>query len=102
MKPAPVAEAPLVSLAEITKIEVQGHTDPRGGRAYNVRLSQARAESVTKALVQRGVEAERLASKGYGPDVPIAENDTEEGRQKNRRVQFKIIEKKPKQQQEAP
>ncbi|WP_437297179.1 OmpA family protein [Sorangium sp. So ce426] len=86
---------------EITKIEVQGHTDPRGGRAYNIKLSQARAESVTKALVQRGIEAERLASKGYGPDVPIAENDTDEGRQKNRRVQFKILEKKPK-QQEAP
>ncbi|WP_437813562.1 OmpA family protein [Sorangium sp. So ce1078] len=87
---------------EITKIEVQGHTDPRGGRAYNIKLSQARAESVTKALVQRGVEADRLASKGYGPDVPIAENDTDEGRQKNRRVQFKILEKKSKQQQEAP
>ncbi|WP_437507377.1 OmpA family protein [Sorangium sp. So ce1099] len=87
---------------EITKIEVQGHTDPRGGRAYNVRLSQARSESVTKALVKRGVEAERLTSKGYGPDVPIADNDTDEGRQKNRRVQFKILEKKPKQQQEAP
>ncbi|WP_437743626.1 OmpA family protein [Sorangium sp. So ce1504] len=87
---------------EITKIEVQGHTDPRGGRAYNIKLSQARAESVMKALVQRGIEAERLASKGYGPDVPIAENDTDEGRQKNRRVQFKILEKKPKQQQEAP
>ena len=87
---------------EITKIEVQGHTDPRGGRAYNIKLSQARAESVTKALVQRGIEAERLTSKGYGPDVPIADNDTDEGRQKNRRVQFKILEKKPKQQQEAP
>ncbi|WP_437548607.1 OmpA family protein [Sorangium sp. So ce327] len=87
---------------EITKIEVQGHTDPRGGRAYNIKLSQARAESVMKALVQRGVEAERLASKGYGPDVPIADNDTDEGRQQNRRVQFKILEKKPKQQQEAP
>ncbi|WP_437676770.1 OmpA family protein [Sorangium sp. So ce131] len=87
---------------EITKIEVQGHTDTRGGRAYNVKLSQARAESVVKALVQRGIEAERLAPKGYGPDVPIADNDTDEGRQKNRRVQFKIMEKKPKQQQEAP
>ncbi|MGK4007998.1 OmpA family protein [Sorangium sp. So ce1036] len=87
---------------EILKVEVQGHTDPRGGRAYNMKLSQARAESVVKALVQRGVEAERLTPKGYGPDVPIADNDTAEGRQKNRRVQFKILEKKPKQQQEAP
>ncbi len=87
---------------EILKIEVQGHTDTRGGRAYNLKLSDARAQSVMKALVQRGIAEDRLSAKGYGPDVPIADNNTDEGRQKNRRVQFKILEKKPKQQQEAP
>jgi outer membrane protein OmpA-like peptidoglycan-associated protein len=84
---------------EITKIEIQGHTDSRGARAYNVKLSQDRSDSVKKAMIQRGIAAERLETKGYGPDVPIGDNATEEGRQQNRRVQFKILEKKPKQQQ---
>ncbi|WP_441289415.1 OmpA family protein [Sorangium sp. KYC3313] len=82
---------------EILKIEVQGHTDDRGTRQFNTKLSQARAESVLKALVERGIAAQRLQAKGYGPDVPIAENKTEAGRQKNRRVQFNIIEKETKQ-----
>lgn len=81
---------------EITKLEVQGHTDNRGGRAYNIKLSQDRADAVRKAMEKRGIAAERMTAKGYGPDVPIADNGTDEGRQKNRRVQFKITEKKPK------
>ncbi|WP_231511358.1 OmpA family protein [Chondromyces apiculatus] len=81
---------------EIILVEVQGHTDIRGGRAFNVKLSQNRADSVKKALEKRGVEAIRLNAKGYGPDVPIGDNATDEGRQQNRRVQFKIIEKKSK------
>ncbi|WP_437958249.1 OmpA family protein [Sorangium sp. So ce119] len=83
---------------EILKIEVQGHTDDRGTRQFNTKLSQARAESVQRALVERGIAADRLQAKGYGPDVPIAENKTEAGRQKNRRVQFNIVEKAKKQQ----
>ncbi|XXY44757.1 OmpA family protein [Sorangium sp. So ce269] len=83
---------------EILKIEVQGHTDDRGTRQFNTKLSQARAESVLRALVERGIAVERLQAKGYGPDVPIAENKTEAGRQKNRRVQFNIIDKAKKQQ----
>ncbi|AUX38713.1 porin [Sorangium cellulosum] len=83
---------------EIVKLEVQGHTDDRGARLFNVRLSQSRAESVVKALVERGIGPERMQAKGYGPDVPIAENRTEAGRQKNRRVQFNILEKAKKQQ----
>ncbi|WP_437927727.1 OmpA family protein [Sorangium sp. So ce291] len=82
---------------EILKIEVQGHTDDRGTRQFNTKLSQARAESVLRALVERGIPVERMQAKGYGPDVPIAENKTEAGRQKNRRVQFNIIEKTKKQ-----
>ena len=72
---------------------MQGHTDDRGPRALNVRLSQARAEAVRKALIQRGIAAARLSAKGYGPNVPIGDNATDEGRQKNRRVQFTRIEK---------
>jgi outer membrane protein OmpA-like peptidoglycan-associated protein len=81
---------------EITKVEVQGHTDSQGPRAVNVKLSQARAESVVKALVKRKIDASRLDPKGYGPDKPIADNKTPDGRQKNRRVQFIIMERKEK------
>ena len=81
---------------EIKVIEVQGHTDSSGVKRLNMRLSQARAESVMKALVARGVAPERLLAKGYGPDKPIADNGTADGRQKNRRVQFTIVEKAQK------
>jgi OmpA-OmpF porin, OOP family len=78
---------------EIAKVEVQGHTDNRGAAKMNRTLSQKRADAVAKALAQRGIAKERLISKGYGPDQPIAENTTDEGRQQNRRVQFKILER---------
>jgi OmpA-OmpF porin, OOP family len=81
---------------EILKLEVQGHTDNRGGKKYNQKLSEKRAAAVLKWLAQRGnVDPGRLSSHGYGMDEPIADNDTAEGRQKNRRVQFKIVEKAP-------
>ncbi len=82
---------------EITKMEVQGHTDNKGNKNGNKTLSQSRADSVMKALVKKGIEADRLAAKGYGQEVPIGDNTTDEGRTKNRRVQFKILEKKKKQ-----
>ena len=81
---------------EITKIEVQGHTDDRGSRGLNDTLSQARANAVMTAMVKRGIVADRLTAKGYGQNRPLVENTTEEGRQKNRRVQFIIVEKQPK------
>jgi outer membrane protein OmpA-like peptidoglycan-associated protein len=77
----------------ITKVEVQGHTDNRGGRKMNMKLSTDRAASVVRALVERGIAAERLTSVGHGPDKPIADNKTAEGRQQNRRVQFVILER---------
>ncbi len=81
---------------EITKMEVQGHTDDRGSRALNETLSQARANAVMKAMIQRGIAAERLTAKGYGQNRPLVPNTDAEGRQKNRRVQFIILEKQPK------
>ena len=81
---------------EIARLEVQGHTDNRGGKRYNLKLSDKRAAAVMKWLVTRGsVGAGRLSSHGYGMEEPIADNGTSEGRQKNRRVQFKILEKLP-------
>ncbi len=81
---------------EIVRIEVQGHTDSRGGKKYNLKLSERRAAAVVKWLVTRGsVDRSRLSSHGYGMEEPIADNDSPEGRQQNRRVQFKILEKGP-------
>jgi outer membrane protein OmpA-like peptidoglycan-associated protein len=79
---------------EIAHVEVQGHTDNRGTPAHNMQLSQARAQAVMSALVQRGVAAGRLTAKGYGQTAPIADNGSDAGRQQNRRVQFSILEKK--------
>jgi outer membrane protein OmpA-like peptidoglycan-associated protein len=81
---------------EILKIEVQGHTDNTGPRELNVRLSQERAAAVRNALVDRKIERDRLTAKGYGPDEPVEDNGTDAGRRKNRRVQFKIMEKDTK------
>jgi len=69
-------------------VEVQGHTDNQGKPDYNMKLSQARAESVRKYLVDKGIAPNRLTAKGYGMTVPIATNDNEAGRSKNRRVEF--------------
>jgi outer membrane protein OmpA-like peptidoglycan-associated protein len=74
------------------KLKIEGHTDNQGARASNVTLSKKRAEAVKKYLVSKGIEASRFEVKWYGPDRPIAPNDTEEGRQKNRRVEMTIVE----------
>ncbi|HTO72872.1 MAG TPA: OmpA family protein [Gemmatimonadales bacterium] len=70
-------------------IEIGGHTDNTGGRASNIRLSKARADAVKSYLMSRGVAANRMTTKGYGPDAPIADNKTSDGRAKNRRVELK-------------
>ncbi|MBK8254221.1 MAG: OmpA family protein [Polyangiaceae bacterium] len=87
---------------ELLKLEVQGHTDSKGSPALNKTLSQNRAESVKKALIKRGIGEGRLVPKGYGQDKPIADNNTEEGRAKNRRVQFVIIERTTKDKAPPP
>lgn len=85
-----VADA-LLRNPDLELVEIQGHTDNRGDREVNMQLSQRRAESVRRWLVQHGVEGARLSAKGYGPTLPIAPNITAYNRARNRRVQFKIL-----------
>jgi OmpA-OmpF porin, OOP family len=80
--------AAALKLAGALKVEVGGHTDNVGAPEANQRLSQERAKAVMAALVERGVKADRLTAKGYGQSSPIADNRTEEGRAKNRRVEL--------------
>lgn len=76
-----------------TRIQIVGHTDNIGSEAYNQKLSEQRAESVKNYLISRGVNRLRLETKGMGETKPVAENDTELGRAKNRRVEFIVIDK---------
>jgi len=75
---------------QIERVEIQGHTDSKGSHKMNMDLSQKRAESVRMWLIDKGVQAERLEAKGYGPDHPLQPNDTAKNRASNRRVQFII------------
>lgn len=84
--------ATMVGNPHIQLIEVQGHADERGGAKYNLELTQARAASVVDALVERGVEPGRLRSEGYGEYCPIDPSHTPVAWEKNRRVEFKIVE----------
>lgn len=69
-------------------IEVAGHTDSRGSDEYNMKLSQRRVDAVRHYLVSKGIAADRLFAKGYGESQPVADNATDEGRFKNRRVEL--------------
>jgi outer membrane protein OmpA-like peptidoglycan-associated protein len=79
---------------EIKHLAIEGHTDNVGSDAVNERLSNDRANSVMRYLIDKGVEAGRLSAKGFGPQRPLADNGTAEGRQKNRRVEFHIRNQK--------
>ena len=72
-------------------IDVYGHTDSTGSDAYNQTLSENRARTVANYLQMQGVNAARIRSQGYGETMPVADNATEEGRRKNRRVEIKIV-----------
>ncbi len=74
------------------KVEVIGHTDNAGSRAGNLSLSQARAEAVKAYVVGRGVNPEMVSVSGEGPDRPVADNRTPEGRARNRRIEFKVVQ----------
>ncbi|MDX1824589.1 MAG: OmpA family protein [Thiohalomonadales bacterium] len=73
-------------------VEIAGHTDSTGSAEYNQKLSEARAKSVRQYLIDQGVDANRLTSKGYGELEPVASNDTASGRAMNRRVEFRVSE----------
>jgi OOP family OmpA-OmpF porin len=80
-------------LTEYTHLVVliEGHTSSEGERVYNLDLSRRRAESVKRYLSEKGVDAERLQTVGFGPDRPIADEATKKGREQNRRIEFKIV-----------
>ena len=79
---------------ELVLIEVQGHTDNVGGKAMNVALSEARAKAVVRALTRRGIAASRLVARGYGLSKPVTTNETAAGREKNRRVEFRVLKRR--------
>lgn len=70
------------------KFSVEGHTDSDGSDESNQKLSEQRAEAVVNKLVSMGISKDRLVSKGFGESVPVASNDTSEGKASNRRVEF--------------
>jgi OOP family OmpA-OmpF porin len=74
-------------------IKLEGHTDNVGSYDFNIRLSNARAESVVRYLIEKGIDPHRIEYAGYGFTQPLATNDTDEGRKTNRRVAFKVIKK---------
>jgi OOP family OmpA-OmpF porin len=74
------------------KIEISGHTDSKGNDAYNVDLSQRRADAVKQYMVERGIDASRIETRGAGENEPIASNATRPGRAQNRRIEFKLLD----------
>ena len=85
----------LIANPQILKVQVAGHTDSKGKDDYNLELSQQRADSVRKWLIEHEVAAERLEAMGYGETKPIASNGSSKGRAQNRRVEFVIVDPVP-------
>jgi outer membrane protein OmpA-like peptidoglycan-associated protein len=80
---------------QIRKVRIEGHTDDRGKDAFNLDLSQRRAETVMKWLIDGGIDAERLTAEGKGETSPLVPNDSPENLQTNRRVEFHIVDPAP-------
>jgi outer membrane protein OmpA-like peptidoglycan-associated protein len=95
----PASEEQLTNIAAIlkaypqVKIRIGGYTDNTGDPATNVALSEQRADNVMAELVRLGIDPARMSAKGYGAEDPIADNSTEEGRQKNRRISLRVTDK---------
>jgi len=87
-KPAVAEIAALLSKDKSLRLSIEGHTDNVGNAATNKTLSEARANSVMKMLVQSQIDGKRLQAKGFGSEVPVADNRSDEGRAKNRRVEL--------------
>ena len=84
--------ASLLKIDRGLKLEISGHTDSTGDKAHNMKLSEARAQSVVKALVgSYGVDSARLSAKGYGDTKPVAPNDSDDNKAKNRRVELRKV-----------
>lgn len=77
---------------QIKKVSIDGFASSEGGPAFNMKLSEERAKAVMAYLVAHGVDKDRVQAKGWGVEKPIADNSTEDGREKNRRVEFNILE----------
>lgn len=98
----PTADAKLQQVVDFARhypdanLEVSGYTDNRGSKAYNLKLSKRRAESVKTYLVKKGVAADRIAAAGYGFERPIADNKTKAGRAMNRRVEVRYTVREEK------
>jgi outer membrane protein OmpA-like peptidoglycan-associated protein len=75
------------------KVEIAGHTDSDGSEEFNQSLSEGRAQSAVNYIIEKGIDESRLVAKGYGESEPMVENDTEENKAKNRRVELKVIGK---------
>ncbi|HHX14546.1 MAG TPA: OmpA family protein, partial [Fibrobacter sp.] len=83
----------ILSVYQDLNVSVEGHTDNTGSEDHNLKLSEQRAQNVLDFLVVQGIDAARLTSKGFGMSAPIADNESKEGRQKNRRVDLVIKDK---------
>ena len=73
------------------RVEISGHTSDEGKRDFNMKLSRKRAEAVKAFLVSAGIDESRIGTVGHGPDKPIADNETKEGKEKNRRIEFRLL-----------
>jgi len=99
LKPGAVLE--LGSLARFLRehpdqpLAIEGHADSTGGSAYNMELSRLRAEAVATVLIRNGVDPSRITTRGFGATMPVASNDTESGRQQNRRVEVVVLDPAP-------
>ncbi|OWV02457.1 hypothetical protein B7994_03910 [Fibrobacter sp. UWR2] len=93
--------AGILSVYQQFNVSIEGNTDNTGSEEHNMKLSQQRADNVMKFLVDQGIDASRLTAKGLGMSMPIADNKTKEGRQKNRRVDL-VIQDKALQQNAEP